>query len=86
MSERIVVFEMPLVIHVVNGATSPQRVKSAPEQKFLSKIGTSRKLYREMARTYQLDDDKRSHSSEDSSSDEYELHYMGKISMEPVQV
>ena len=60
--------------------------KSAPAQKFHSKKGTSSKSYRETDKTYQLDDNKRSHSSEDSSSDEYELHSMGKRSTEPVQV
>ena len=60
--------------------------KSAPAQKFLSKKGTSRKSYRETAKTHRLDDDKHSHSSEDSRSGEFELHFMGKSSTEPVQV
>ena len=59
--------------------------KSAPAQKVRSKKSNSRKSYRETAKTYRLDD-KRSHSFEDSSSDEYELHHMGKRSTEPVQV
>ena len=60
--------------------------KSAPAQKGIPRKGTPRKSYRETAKTYRLDDDKRSHSFEESSSDEYELHYMGKRSTEPVQV
>ena len=59
--------------------------KSAPAQKFASKKGPSRKSGK-TAKTYRLDDDKRSHSSEDSNSDEYELHHLGKRSSEPVQV
>ena len=39
-----------------------------------------------MAKTYRLDDGERSHSSENSSSDEYELHHIRKCSWEPVQV
>ena len=39
-----------------------------------------------MGKTYRLDDGERSHSSEDSSSGDYELHHMGKSSTEPVQV
>ena len=83
--ERIVVFGMPLVIPVVNGAHIAPACKSAPAQKFASKKGPSRKSGK-TAKTYRLDDDKRSHSSEDSNSDEYELHHLGKRSSEPVQV
>ena len=41
---------------------------------------------RKTAKTFRLDDGKRSPSYEDSSSDEYELHRVGKCSTEPVQV
>ena len=86
MLERIVGFVMPLAMHVVNGAISPQHASPHLRRSLRLKKSTSRKSYRETARTYRLDDDKLSRSSEDSSSDEYELHYMGKRSTEPVQV
>ncbi len=59
--------------------------KSAPGQKPSSKKGPSRK-FRKSVKTYRLDDDEHSHSPEDASSDEYELHHIGKCSTEPVQV
>ncbi len=49
------------------------------------KKGLSR-ILKESVKTYRLDDDEHSHSPEDASSDEYELHHIGKCSTEPVQV
>ena len=58
--------------------------KSTPEQKSSLKECPSRKSWK-TAKMYRLDGE-RSHSSKDSSSDEYELHGIGKCSTEPVEV